>query len=81
MLLGTPARSIWSALDAAWQFQYVAKDQLAWHFPVRRRHLRGAFCSLFLSSQVSSYVAFPPSVWLPGAFITSLKYLKVPIRQ
>ena len=25
MLLGTPASSIWSALNAAWQFQYVAK--------------------------------------------------------
>ena len=50
----------------------LAIDQLAWHFPVRRRHLRGAFCSLFQSSQISSYVAFPPSVWHPGAFITGL---------
>ena len=70
MLLGPgmPASSIWSTLDAVWQFQYVAKDQLAWHFLARRRHLGGAFCSFSL--QISNYVAFPPSVWHPGAFIT-----------
>ena len=44
MLLGMPASSIWSALYA---ISVLAKDQLAWHFLARRRHVRGAFCSLF----------------------------------
>ena len=51
MLLGTPTSSIWST---AWQFQYVAKYQLAWHFPARRRHLRGAFYSLFQLCSISA---------------------------
>ena len=29
---------------------HIAKDQLVWHFPARRRHLRGVFCYLFQSS-------------------------------